>query len=250
MNNNKKNWIPYPRFLIRKNIIKLILKKEEFKGKSGIEIGFGSGEMLIYFVKNKLEMSGFDESEFANEVANERLFQKNQKIDLYKSYLEIPKNYFDFLFSFEVLEHIKEDSSSLDNWLKLLKENGKIIISVPAHQHRFGVMDKSVGHYRRYDKNNLIKLLESKDLQLIHFWNYGFPIINILENISNLLLINKKNNNYNQKEILSYKSFDTSNNFFIRLVSNSIVLFPFYYLQRMFLNTDLGSGYIILAQKR
>jgi SAM-dependent methyltransferase len=243
-------WIPYPRFLIRKNIIKSILKNEDLSGKKGLEIGFGSGEMLLYFVGRNLEMAGFDESELANSVAKERLLQQNRKVDLYKSFREIPKNKFDYIFAFEVLEHIKDDSAALDSWLSLLKVNGKIIISIPAHQHRFGVMDLSVGHYRRYDRNNLLDLLKSKGVHIINFWNYGFPIINLLESISNLLSMNKKRNDFNQKEMLSYKSFEASNKFFIRLISNDIVMFPFYCLQNLFLKSDLSSGYILLAQKK
>jgi SAM-dependent methyltransferase len=242
-------WIPYPRFLIRKNIINSILKKEDFSSKTAIEIGFGGGEMLIYFFKKILNISGYDESDLAFYTSEERLIQYNCNVELYKSFINIPKNYFDYLFAFEVLEHTKDDSCMLDNWLDLLKEDGKILISVPAHQKRFGIMDLSVGHYRRYDKSNLIKILKSKGLQIIQFWSYGFPIINILESTANYLLKNKKKSDFNRKEILSYKSFEATNKLFVRLISNNLVLFPFYCLQHLFLKTDFGSGYIILAQK-
>lgn len=244
-----EKWIPYPRFLIRKNIIKSILKEEDFCGQNAIEIGFGSGEMLIYFFREKLEISGFDESDLANDCAKVRLIQNDCKVELYKSFKKIPKNHFDFLFAFEVLEHIKDDSNALDNWINLLKEDGKILISVPAHQKRFGIMDMSVGHYRRYDKNNLNNFLISKGLQIIHFWNYGYPAINILEKISNLFLKGRSPTEFLEKENMSYKSFEISNSSYIRLISNNIILFPFYILQKIFLKRDLGSGYIIFAQK-
>lgn len=42
---------------------------------------------------------------------------------------------------------------------ELLNNRGKLILLVPAHQLLYGDFDKEIGHYRRYSKNEVRKLL-------------------------------------------------------------------------------------------
>ena len=71
---------------------------------------------------------------------------------------------FDVLCSFEVLEHIEDDLGELQRWVTHLKPGGMVIVSVPAHRHRFAAADEGVGHFRRYDPVDLVDLLESAGL--------------------------------------------------------------------------------------
>ncbi len=67
---------------------------------------------------------------------------------------------FDTIVCMNVLEHIKNDEKALSNIKSLLKKNGRLILLVPAHQMAYGLMDKKLGHYRRYDRKNLKEKLE------------------------------------------------------------------------------------------
>ncbi|MCL5069541.1 MAG: class I SAM-dependent methyltransferase [Actinobacteria bacterium] len=82
---------------------------------------------------------------------------------------------FDSIICLNVLEHIKEDKDALKNLYYLLNKEGILVLLVPAHDFLFGKIDKSIGHYRRYDKAKLNKLVT----------NVGFKIIN--ERIMNML---------------------------------------------------------------
>lgn len=82
---------------------------------------------------------------------------------------------FDSIICLNVLEHIKEDKRALKNLYYLLNKEGILVLLVPAHDFLFGKIDKSIGHYRRYDKAKLNKLVT----------NIGFKIIN--ERIMNML---------------------------------------------------------------
>lgn len=68
---------------------------------------------------------------------------------------------FDFIFMVNVLEHIEDDSEVLRRVGGMLSEGGKIFIFVPAFEHLYSVMDREVGHIRRYTKQGLVKLLEN-----------------------------------------------------------------------------------------
>ena len=69
------------------------------------------------------------------------------------------REHFDTILYIDVLEHIENDMSELQVINKTLKLGGSIIILSPAFNFLFNDFDKSVGHYRRYDKRSLTNLL-------------------------------------------------------------------------------------------
>ncbi|EKD73828.1 MAG: Nodulation protein S [uncultured bacterium] len=69
----------------------------------------------------------------------------------------------DTIISFNVLEHIKDDLAVLKQSAQLLRQHRtpskkRIITFIPAHPFAYGVMDKAVGHYRRYNQAMIKKL--------------------------------------------------------------------------------------------
>ncbi len=74
---------------------------------------------------------------------------------------------FDTIVCLNVLEHIKDDVAAVNNLYKLLKKNGKLILLVPAHRFLYGEIDRSIGHFRRYDKIGLTKRLEKSGFKII-----------------------------------------------------------------------------------
>lgn len=74
---------------------------------------------------------------------------------------------FDTIVCLNVLEHIENDSKALENIFNLLKTGGNLILIVPAHSFLYGAIDNAVGHYRRYEKNKLLNLLERHNFKII-----------------------------------------------------------------------------------
>ncbi len=66
---------------------------------------------------------------------------------------------FDTIVYIDVLEHIEDDRSELIKALSHLKQNGHLIILSPAFQFLYSPFDKAIGHYRRYNKNSLRKVI-------------------------------------------------------------------------------------------
>lgn len=75
---------------------------------------------------------------------------------------------FDTIICLNVLEHIKEDGKALKNLYHLLKKDGILILLVPAHDFLFGEIDKSIGHYRRYGKEGLSKVMIRIGFKIIY----------------------------------------------------------------------------------
>ncbi len=70
---------------------------------------------------------------------------------------------FDAIIYIDVIEHIENDSEELKKASSFLKPGGKLIVLVPAHNFLFSEFDKSIGHFRRYNKK-MLKEAAPKDL--------------------------------------------------------------------------------------
>jgi len=61
----------------------------------------------------------------------------------------------DLIFSSNVLEHIADDISVLKEMSNKLNANGKIYLYLPAKMMLWTSLDEELGHYRRYEINEL-----------------------------------------------------------------------------------------------
>ena len=89
------------------------------------------------------------------------------------------KDEFDLIICSEVLEHINDDKKAMDNLAKALKNNGRLIITVPRLSKYSSYIKNSekFGHVRLgYDENELKDVLEKKSLKIekIIFYSSSF----------------------------------------------------------------------------
>jgi SAM-dependent methyltransferase len=94
---------------------------------------------------------------------------------------------FDLVCAFEVLEHVEDDESALRQWQRHLRPGGSLMVSVPAGTHRFGPTDEKAGHYRRYDKPDLVAKLGRAGFSDVEVTAYGFPLGFALETGRNVV---------------------------------------------------------------
>jgi SAM-dependent methyltransferase len=94
---------------------------------------------------------------------------------------------FDLVCAFEVLEHIEDDAGALAQWAGLIRPGGWLLLSVPAHQSRFGPWDEFVGHFRRYDPSAISGLLARAGFTDVSARLYGFPLGYLLEPARNVI---------------------------------------------------------------
>ena len=73
---------------------------------------------------------------------------------------------FDTVLYVNVLEHIENDREELDLARSSLKPGGHICIFVPALPFLYSELDASIGHVRRYTKQQLVALVKSAGLKI------------------------------------------------------------------------------------
>ena len=74
---------------------------------------------------------------------------------------------FKFIYNSNVLEHIENDEECLLELAALIEHGGRIGIYVPAFMVLFSDLDRSVGHYRPYSKQELIAKVEGVGLTVV-----------------------------------------------------------------------------------
>lgn len=109
---------------------------------------------------------------------------------------------FKSLYSVNVLEHIKDDTKALQNMYILLEKGGRLVLLVPAKKAAFTEIDKKLGHFRRYEKRELLEKMRKAG-----FKNVNIEYFNILGLLSWYVRdkIDGKNSNLKPSHV---KAFD------------------------------------------
>jgi SAM-dependent methyltransferase len=154
---------------------------------------------------------------------------------------------FDMVCAFEVLEHIDDDAGALKEWAQRLNPGGYLLISVPAHQSRYGPSDQVVGHFRRYEPAQLAAMVKELGLGDIDVREYGAPLGYALEGARNALgrrRLQKMNDvSFEERTGGSGRQFQPTNAAMGALAFYGTA--PFRYMQRSFQH---GTGVVLRAR--
>jgi SAM-dependent methyltransferase len=81
---------------------------------------------------------------------------RNMNLAVYEDVEQVEDQSIDFVYSFNVLEHIADDTGTLKALHRKLKPGGRLLLYVPAFASLYSSMDTKVGHLRRYRRGELI----------------------------------------------------------------------------------------------
>ena len=131
-----------------------------------LEIGSGVGNISSFFVRDKKDIFLSDIREnYRNILKNKFKLDNDHVLDIDIALPDFKERYaamlgtFDSVFALNVVEHIENDSLAIENMLHLLKPGGQVTVLVPAHQALYNGIDKSLEHFRRYNKRSLSELM-------------------------------------------------------------------------------------------
>ncbi len=88
-------------------------------------------------------------------------------------YFFYSKKKFDSIICLNVLEHIKNEDTTLKNISNLLKKGGSVFLLTPAHQLFFGSLDQGLGHERRYTVKKLGDQFTKAGLTVQHTYYFN-----------------------------------------------------------------------------
>lgn len=84
---------------------------------------------------------------------------------------------FDIVCMFDVLEHVEHEDKFLREIRRVLKPEGRLVLSVPAGQWLWSDVDEQSGHYRRYSKRSCSKALRRNGFDPMSWRRYQFVLL-------------------------------------------------------------------------
>lgn len=245
------SWTPSPRHLLRVGCINDVTK--DWTPGTVFEIGAGTGDVTGRFVDRGFVVTAHDLGAESRALLRGRF---GDRISVVDQAADAPLDWFDYVFAFEVLEHIVDDLAALTSWLAHLRPGGRALLSVPAHQRKYGDADRAVGHVRRYDHGELTSLLTDSGLVDVQLYNYGFPAGNALRwtrTGARVLTGNRTDAAQEEEERVArtvdsgIRTASTLNR--ARRLSTPRMMRPFAAVQRLAYNRDWSDGYVATAAR-
>jgi SAM-dependent methyltransferase len=239
-----------PKLLLRESCIHDVTR--DWLPGSFVEMGAGTGHMSGIFLDRGFRGASHDLGVDSRQMIRANLAYAGDRIRVPESLKELEPGSFDYLFAFEVLEHIQADAQVFTEWMSYVKPGGRVLVSVPAHARKYGRSDEIVGHVRRYEKQELHRLLASAGVEDVRIINYGFPITELTRPLSNWLI--RGDRSYEgmspeQRSIRSAQARPKTINRVLGMLSDKLMM-PFLVMQRWFYRLDLGDGYVAWGIKR
>jgi SAM-dependent methyltransferase len=237
--------------LTRKRMaLKLI---ESIDARSFFEVGVGRGDVLLALGGRGLRGYGIDFSAQSIEICRQKIAALGLQDRLHVAEGDLfalaTDERYDLAIAFEVLEHIEDDRRAIERIRALLTPRGHFMLSVPAHQRKWGATDVWAGHVRRYERADLLEKLASGGFEIISFRSYGFPLLNITRAGRNLVYARSARADQSAIERSSHSA--TSLPGPVRRLRPLIPAYAWlvYQTQRPFLRGDRGEGYFVLARR-
>ena len=133
-----------------------------YLGERVLEIGAGIGNLTSNLVPRKVY--------WASDI-NPQYLDRLKKLKQTRPYLHVqytdaseeqtyPEPQFDTVICLNVVEHLQDDLKALQNIRASLQKDGRAIILVPNGPQLYGSLDRVLGHFRRYTKEQLVDVCE------------------------------------------------------------------------------------------
>ncbi|MBK9292990.1 MAG: class I SAM-dependent methyltransferase [Oligoflexia bacterium] len=157
-------------------------------GSSVLDLGCGPGSFLYVLSKQKknINATGADLASTQIEFAKKTVTSSNsntinfKNVDFNKAYLPFEDSSFDYITCIEVIEHIHPHLAlkTLSEAKRLLKPNGKIIVTTPNYRSMWPVIEYALEklspvkyheqHISKFTPNALAKFLEAAGFNLLN----------------------------------------------------------------------------------
>lgn len=218
----------------RRIVHKLIEKYNTKENPKILDIGCGTGKNMED-LQNLGSIYGLDSSPEALRFCKKRGL--NNLILGSAEKTKLKNNFFDIITILDVLEHT-DDKKTLKEVHRILRDDGLIIITVPAFSWLWSNWDIVLHHKRRYTKKNLTGVFKKEGLQIIKIsYMYSFLVLPVLIIRALKSLFLKK----------SYSSDFKLSSPFLNLIMNKITNIESFFI--MLTSIPIGTSIIVVAKK-
>jgi SAM-dependent methyltransferase len=97
---------------------------------------------------------------------------------------------FDLVTALDLLEHMEHEPVGLREIRRVLKDDGRLVVVVPAFKFLWSDFDRFSGHYRRYTKEDLQRRVQEAGFEIVrlsYFNTLLFPVVWVVRAAKNLM---------------------------------------------------------------
>jgi SAM-dependent methyltransferase len=154
-----------------------------------IDIGCGGG-YTAKLLESRWRSVAADLSQEALQFSRRRGVSLLCQVDMTSFSLPFKNNSFDLVLALDVIEHVEDDVRALAECRRILKDNGLLIVTVPAFMWLWSPWDEALGHRRRYTTSSLADSIHRAGLavkKLSYSFFFIFPIAVLVRGVKRLM---------------------------------------------------------------
>lgn len=153
-------------------------KIRPYLGEDILEMGCGIGNLTELLLSQGRVIAADVNEDYLQTVENKFRHDPNLKgVLLWDIEQDPPKNFsmpIDTILCSNVLEHIEKDDTVLRKFFQLLPEGGRLILLAPALKVLYNLLDKELGHFRRYSRSELVQKLTRNGFRICSSKYFNF----------------------------------------------------------------------------
>ena len=203
-----------------------------------LEIGGGTGGVSKYLSDHNYNMAVGEIQPIGLKFAKKKGISDRFQFDLFKP---IFKNEYDCICLFDVLEHLDDEKAALESLKTMLTDDGKVVLTVPAHMWLWNRRDLIENHKRRYEASELKNLFEQNGFKILKV-QYFFVAILPLLFLRALMTKNDKSEVTEQERLVSIRM-----NPILNFILYWVTTIEHFFLR--FISFPAGGSLILVAQK-
>jgi len=160
-------------FTVRRKLLRLFLSSLDLPcGCVAVDIGCGVGSNLRILGSAGLHAIGLDRSFYPLSLARKKIKFPLLNGDL--NNLPIRPKSVGLIVAMDILEHLDNDMGGIRSFYQALKEEGILILTVPAFMSLWGIQDDVTGHKRRYSRQDLVYKLRQEGFEIMKSSYFNF----------------------------------------------------------------------------
>jgi SAM-dependent methyltransferase len=158
---------------LHRNVVGALTTALRADEASVLDAGCGTGGLLMRLRRDRPQwtLTGLDFSPLACELARERASTRVVTGSI--EALPFPEERFDAVISCDVVCQVAEPVQAVQEFFRVLRPGGILVMTMPAYQWMFSYHDQAVGNLRRYSRNEVGCLLAKAGfhLEVSTYWN-------------------------------------------------------------------------------
>jgi len=235
----------------QKDILARLIRKHRL-GPRYVELGCGDAFTMEGLSELGLEGVGIDYAPEAVRVAREKNIPGATYLEA--DFLNLGLEDEPLLLLLNVLEHFDDDAAVLRRLNGYMKVGGHLFLAMPSHSRAYGPADRLAGHYRRYDREDLLAKLSASGFEPVEICTIGFPVGNLYTwGYNKWLRLLRREYDFQPENTAQTGFKDDLGHLPGPIQRVARIAFPILrrliLLDRPFQSTDLGNNYLVMARK-